>query len=92
MGQWLRLQVPDAGGPSSIPGQGTRSHIPPELRLRAAKQIHINKILKKKKKEAIGVKSLGSMKAIASFGFGRRQHCVMRIGWPILKAIFPNDC
>ena len=23
--QWLRLQAPNAGGPGSIPGQGTRS-------------------------------------------------------------------
>ena len=26
--QWLRLCAPDGGGPSSIPGQGTRSHMP----------------------------------------------------------------
>ena len=26
--QWLRLHPPNAGGPSSIPGQGTRSHVP----------------------------------------------------------------
>ena len=26
--QWLRLQAPNAGGPGSIPGQGTRSHMP----------------------------------------------------------------
>ena len=25
---WLRLQVPSAGGSGSIPGQGTRSHMP----------------------------------------------------------------
>ncbi|TEA38635.1 hypothetical protein DBR06_SOUSAS110563, partial [Sousa chinensis] len=25
--QWLRLQAPNAGGPGSIPGQGTRSHM-----------------------------------------------------------------
>ena len=24
---WLRLHAPNAGGPSSIPGQGTRSHM-----------------------------------------------------------------
>ena len=24
--QWPRLHVPNAGGPGSIPGQGTRSH------------------------------------------------------------------
>ncbi|TEA29128.1 hypothetical protein DBR06_SOUSAS10510099, partial [Sousa chinensis] len=24
--QWLRLYAPNAGGPGSIPGQGTRSH------------------------------------------------------------------
>ena len=24
--QWLRLCAPNAGGPGSIPGQGTRSH------------------------------------------------------------------
>ena len=27
MTQWLRLQAPDAGGPGSIPGQETRSHM-----------------------------------------------------------------
>ena len=25
--QWLRLQAPNAGGPGSIPGHGTRSHM-----------------------------------------------------------------
>ena len=25
--QWLRLHAPNAGGPSLIPGQGTRSHV-----------------------------------------------------------------
>ena len=25
--QWLRLHAPNAGGPDSIPGQGTRSHM-----------------------------------------------------------------
>ena len=25
--QWLRLRAPNAGGPGSIPGQGTRSHM-----------------------------------------------------------------
>ena len=25
--QWLRLRSPDVGGPGSIPGQGTRSHM-----------------------------------------------------------------
>ena len=27
MVQWLRLRAPGAGGPGSIPGQGTRSHV-----------------------------------------------------------------
>ena len=26
--QWLRLRAPNAGGPGSIPGQGTRSQRP----------------------------------------------------------------
>ena len=26
--QWLRLHIPNAGGLNSIPGQGTRSHMP----------------------------------------------------------------
>ncbi|TEA39739.1 hypothetical protein DBR06_SOUSAS31510006, partial [Sousa chinensis] len=30
---WLRLHAPSAGGPGSIPGQGTRSHMP-QLRVR----------------------------------------------------------
>ena len=25
--QWLKLRTPNAGGPVSIPGQGTRSHM-----------------------------------------------------------------
>ena len=25
--QWIRLWAPNAGGPGSIPGQGTRSHM-----------------------------------------------------------------
>ena len=41
--QWLRLLTPHAGGPGSIPGQETRSHMPqlrvhmPQLRPSAAK-------------------------------------------------------
>ena len=31
--QWLILRVPNAGGPGSIPGQGTRAHA-------AAKSLH----------------------------------------------------
>ena len=34
--QWLRLHTPNAGGLSSIPGQGTRSHMP-QLRPSTAK-------------------------------------------------------
>ena len=34
--QWLRLCAPNAGDPSLIPGQGTRSHMP-QLRPGAAK-------------------------------------------------------
>ena len=35
--QWLRLHTPNARGPGSTPGQGTRSHML-QLRLDAAKQ------------------------------------------------------
>ncbi|TEA37109.1 hypothetical protein DBR06_SOUSAS210279, partial [Sousa chinensis] len=41
--QWLRLHAPNAGGPGSIPSQGTRSLVPqgrsrtPQLRHSAAK-------------------------------------------------------
>ena len=37
--QWLRLWTPSAGGPGSLPGQGTRSHML-QLRLSTAKQIN----------------------------------------------------
>ena len=62
MVQWLRLCTLNAGGLGSIPGQGTRSHMP-QLKMpqTATKILHaatktrhsqINKkILKKKKKE-----------------------------------------
>ena len=46
--QWLRLHAPCAGGPHSIPGQGTRSHMP-QLKISHAltktwhRQIKINK-------------------------------------------------
>ena len=46
MVQWLKLCVPNAGGPSSIPGQETRSHMPQlkiQLRLNAAKYIYIER-------------------------------------------------
>ena len=26
--QWLRLRAPNAGGPGSVPGQGTRPRVP----------------------------------------------------------------
>ena len=38
--QWLRLQAPNAGGPGSIPGQGSRPYMP-QLRLSTAKEINI---------------------------------------------------
>ena len=38
--QWLRVHDPNACGPSSIPGQETRSHMP-QLRPGAAKQINV---------------------------------------------------
>ena len=41
--QWLRLCAPNAGGPGSIPGQGSRSHMQ-QLRARMPQ-------LKKKKKD-----------------------------------------
>ena len=37
--QWLRLQAPNTGGPGSIPGQGTRSHMPQLKILHAAMKI-----------------------------------------------------
>ena len=41
--QWLRLQAPNAGGPGSIPVQGTRSHMP-QLRFSVVKYTNILKI------------------------------------------------
>ena len=47
--QWLIFHTPNAGVPGSIPGQGTRSHMPqlrvhlPQLRICIAKQINIKK-------------------------------------------------
>ena len=52
MVRWLQLHASNAGGPGSLPGQGTRSHMPqltvymPYLRPSTAKYI----ISKKKKK------------------------------------------
>ena len=39
--QWVRLCVPNAGGPGSIPGQRTKAHMP---------QLRLGTALKKKKK------------------------------------------
>ena len=50
--QTLRRHTPNARGPGSIPGQGTRSHMP-QLRLGAAKQIL-------KKKNAFNCTQMGS--------------------------------
>ena len=43
--QWLRFGGPNEGGPVSIPGQGTRSHMP-QVRPGTAKQIN-NSFLEK---------------------------------------------
>ena len=55
MAQWIRLCAPDAGGPVSIPDQGTRSHMSqlrvhmPQLRsLPAATKTRHNQIKKYK--------------------------------------------
>ena len=37
--QWLRLCIPNAGSLGSIPGQGTRAHMP-QLRPGTTKYIH----------------------------------------------------
>ena len=37
--QWLRSQAPKAGGPGSIPGRGTRSHMP-QLRVHVLQRRH----------------------------------------------------
>ena len=40
--QWLRLRAASARGPGSIPGQGTRSHMPQLKILHAAtKNLHV---------------------------------------------------
>ena len=44
--QWLRLHTPNAGGPGSIPDQGTRSHML-QLRSGTVKSIQINFFLLK---------------------------------------------
>ena len=49
--QWLRLQAPNARGPSSIPSQGTRSHML-QLRPGAVKWI------KKKKRHVVKMSQL----------------------------------
>ena len=57
--QWLRLRAPNAAGPGSIPGQGTRSHMS-QLRVCMLKILHaatktqcsqINKHFKQNRKE-----------------------------------------
>ena len=51
--QWLRLQAPNTGGPGSIPGQGSRSHMPQlrghmqQLKPGTVKEINKINILKK---------------------------------------------
>ena len=42
MVQGLRLHAPNAGGPGSIPGQGTRAHMPATRKIQhaAAKGLH----------------------------------------------------
>ena len=42
MVQWLRFRVPKAGGPGSIPDQGTRCHMP-QLRANVATHTHTQK-------------------------------------------------
>ena len=53
--QWLRLLAPSAGGPGSIPGQGTGSHMP-QLKVphAATKTQHSKYFLKKERKEMPG--------------------------------------
>ena len=60
MVQWLRLHAPNAGGPGSIPGQGTRSHMS-QLKtphaLTKTRCSQINKYLKQKNKKPHSLKS-----------------------------------
>ena len=53
--QWLRLLAPSAGGPGSILGQGTRSHMP-QLKIPHAttKTQHDNYFFFKERKEMPG--------------------------------------
>ena len=64
--QWVKLPAPNSGGPSLIPGQGTRSHVP-QLKIlhaamkikdpRAATKIWHSQIKKEKKKDLSGKQS-----------------------------------
>ena len=50
--QWLRRRTPSAGGPGSIPGQETRSHML-QLRPRATKKINKHKYINIKRRKKI---------------------------------------
>ena len=81
--QWLRLHDLNAGGPSLIPGQGTRSHIPQQrvtIPCATTKTWHsqINNFVKKKKKIRITdtsiIKCLVKKGQAASEVFDIRYH------------------
>ena len=76
--QWLRLHAPNARGMGSIPGQGTRSHMPPlRVHMPQLKILHattkarcsqINKYFRKRKKEWVKRRSqLSSLLPIVGF-------------------------
>ena len=45
---WLRLSAPNVGRPGSVPGQGTRAHMPQlKILCAATKMAQLNKIFKK---------------------------------------------
>ena len=54
MVQWLRLCTPNAGGLSSVPGQGTRSHMLQLKIPRAATKTRHSQIKNKQMKEISG--------------------------------------
>ena len=56
MVQWLRCCAPNAGGPGSIPGQGTRSCLPQLKILHTAMKIHVLQLRRSVVKEKVILK------------------------------------
>ena len=77
--KWLRLRAPNAGGPGSIPGRGTRSHIL-ELRVLVPQLKNPHADIKETAYEKQEADGTDSWLASTEIEWGKQKFLCLRLG------------